>query len=234
MLHADVIRSFSWSTNICGEKRWYLVPPEQSFLLYDCFGRQLASHLEVDVQNPGLQVFFPGLALVRKYAIQIMQQAGETLFVPSNWFHTVENTQDTLSINHNWVNRANILLVWQHVESELRNYRTNHVVGPGIDLSYKSTNGETINPMTRTASANRSQIDDDLHLLWHVLSTKAMSILDHSHILDANAISDLETILCILDKILAFQMEDKRPDVQTTLDVTSLRIQVATAICAVH
>ena len=27
-LHADVLRSYSWSSNVAGRKRWYLVPPE--------------------------------------------------------------------------------------------------------------------------------------------------------------------------------------------------------------
>jgi len=28
-LHADVLRSFSWSFNVCGRKRWLLFPPGQ-------------------------------------------------------------------------------------------------------------------------------------------------------------------------------------------------------------
>lgn len=28
-LHADVLRSFSWSFNVCGRKRWLLFPPQQ-------------------------------------------------------------------------------------------------------------------------------------------------------------------------------------------------------------
>jgi hypothetical protein len=28
-LHADVLRSFSWSFNVCGRKRWLLFPPKQ-------------------------------------------------------------------------------------------------------------------------------------------------------------------------------------------------------------
>ena len=30
------------------------------------------------------------------------------IFVPSGWHHTVENLQDTLSINTNWLNGHNI------------------------------------------------------------------------------------------------------------------------------
>jgi hypothetical protein len=33
--HADVLRSYSWSVNVCGRKRWLLLPPEQAWMLYD-------------------------------------------------------------------------------------------------------------------------------------------------------------------------------------------------------
>ena len=32
-LHADVFRSYSWSSNVCGRKKWYLFPPDQEYLL---------------------------------------------------------------------------------------------------------------------------------------------------------------------------------------------------------
>jgi Cupin-like domain len=41
-LHADVLRSFSWSVNVAGAKRWLLLPPVHTHLLYDRFGRCMA------------------------------------------------------------------------------------------------------------------------------------------------------------------------------------------------
>ena len=41
-LHADVLRSFSWSVNVAGAKRWLLLPPQHTHLLYDRFGRCMA------------------------------------------------------------------------------------------------------------------------------------------------------------------------------------------------
>jgi hypothetical protein len=32
----------------------------------------------------------------------------QALFVPSGWHHSVENLEDTLSINHNWINGFNV------------------------------------------------------------------------------------------------------------------------------
>lgn len=37
-----------------------------------------------------------------------LQEPGETIFVPSGWHHCVHNLEDTLSINHNWLNAHNV------------------------------------------------------------------------------------------------------------------------------
>ncbi|KAF4352659.1 hypothetical protein G4B88_012562 [Cannabis sativa] len=34
-LHADVFRSYSWSANACGKKRWLFLSPSQSHLVFD-------------------------------------------------------------------------------------------------------------------------------------------------------------------------------------------------------
>ena len=41
-LHADVLRSFSWSVNVAGAKRWQLLAPQHTHLLCDRFGRHMA------------------------------------------------------------------------------------------------------------------------------------------------------------------------------------------------
>lgn len=40
------------------------------------------------------------------------QEAGEILFVPSGWHHSVMNLAETLSINHNWINAFNVHWTW--------------------------------------------------------------------------------------------------------------------------
>ncbi|KAJ6876391.1 hypothetical protein NC652_035688 [Populus alba x Populus x berolinensis] len=34
-LHADVFRSYSWSANVCGKKKWLFLPPSQCHLVFD-------------------------------------------------------------------------------------------------------------------------------------------------------------------------------------------------------
>lgn len=118
-MHADVLRSYSWSSNVCGRKRWYLVRPEHTHLLYDVFGRVLCPHLHFDLENALNAVLFPGLKFARKVAFEVIQETGETIFVPSGWHHTVENLEDTLSINHNWLNGYNLKGSWEKLKREL-------------------------------------------------------------------------------------------------------------------
>lgn len=74
--HADVYRSYSWSTNICGIKRWYLCPPEQLLL----------------IKRPEMPQDIRGLLNEDQSLLLVVDQyPGETLFVPSNWFHQVHN-----------------------------------------------------------------------------------------------------------------------------------------------
>ena len=74
--HIDVLASYSWSANICGEKHWRFTSP---------------------------------------IPFEIIQRAGEVIFVPSQWQHHVKNIGSTISINHNWFNAFNIRRIWQHL-----------------------------------------------------------------------------------------------------------------------
>ena len=47
-----------------------------------------------------------------------MQGAGDMLFVPSGWHHSVCNEADTLSINHNWFNAHNVHWAVELLRSE--------------------------------------------------------------------------------------------------------------------
>ena len=127
-LHADVMNTYSWSTNVCGRKRWLLLAPEFTHLLYDQFAQKLAPtfhpmyYNSKKVSNDGndgnsnnsnnndrqqnWEDKYPLLQFARP--IEIIQEVGTSLFVPSGWHHTVENIDDTLSVNSNWCNGNNV------------------------------------------------------------------------------------------------------------------------------
>ncbi|XP_056148705.1 2-oxoglutarate and iron-dependent oxygenase JMJD4 [Lampris incognitus] len=113
--HADVFRSYSWSANICGRKKWLLYPPGQEEFLRDTHG-----NLAYDITAPDLhdKDLFPHFHKACQ-PLEIIQEAGEILFVPSGWHHQVYNLEDTISINHNWLNSCNVDIMWQFLQNEL-------------------------------------------------------------------------------------------------------------------
>jgi len=181
-LHADVLFSYSWSTNICGIKRWYLIPPEHTYLIKDCFGTHLAPHLHIDCDDDtttiphGGQVFYPGLERVRLHAMEIIQYPGETIFVPSGWYHTVENLEDTLSINHNWINGTNIHWSW---------YKVKHEMQYMIEQSKEQIPSGDVN-QTNTSKEEEAvgQLGDDILLLWKLVSMKTNEIVDSKSVIN--------------------------------------------------
>lgn len=129
-MHADVLRSYSWSANVAGTKRWMLVPPWATPLLYDADGVHMARTLPDAYSMSGAGgmaaaaagATWPGPnALVASgIAATVVQGPGDALFVPSGWHHVVYNATDVLSINHNWFNRYNAGYVVRHMQAELQ------------------------------------------------------------------------------------------------------------------
>lgn len=85
--HADIFRSFSWSANICGRKKWLFFPPGQEEALRDRHGG-----LPYDVTSPALldSHQYPRRGHCSP-ALELTQEAGEMVFVPSGWHHQVHN-----------------------------------------------------------------------------------------------------------------------------------------------
>ncbi|XP_012924701.1 jmjC domain-containing protein 4 isoform X2 [Heterocephalus glaber] len=114
--HADIFRSYSWSVNICGRKKWLLFPPGQEEALRDNHGT-----LPYDVTSSTLMdTHLHPTHLPSSPALEVVQEAGEMLFVPSGWHHQVHNLDDTISINHNWVNGCNLANMWHFLQQELQ------------------------------------------------------------------------------------------------------------------
>lgn len=80
-------------------KKWIFLPPGEERKLFDRFGNLPFSIDETILQNAEVQHFV------------VHQAAGETVFVPSGWHHQVWNEQDTISLNHNWLNACNVAAI---------------------------------------------------------------------------------------------------------------------------
>lgn len=118
-------------------------------------------------------MLFPGLASARDVALEVIQEPGETIFVPSDVFHTVENLEPTLSINHNWLNAHNLHRCCRHVQSELVAWQEarREATSCSANLSF-------------SAVRDASQPTENLHLLWQVISQRVREILEEARQLE--------------------------------------------------
>lgn len=104
--HADVFRSYSWSANICGRKKWLLYPPGQEEFLRDTHGNLAYDVTSSELKDRGL---FPHAEQACQ-PLEIIQEAGEIIFVPSGWHHQVYNlVRNVLQMYYCW------LWVWGRV-----------------------------------------------------------------------------------------------------------------------
>ncbi|KAI8870836.1 Clavaminate synthase-like protein [Ramicandelaber brevisporus] len=119
--HADVYRSFSWSSNICGIKVWVMFPPgqEQLYASSSSPSDGILSEMVYDARSSvQTNAEFPLLGAAKRFVV--VQRPGQTLFVPSSWHHQVINVGATISINRNWCNAHNIDMVWSSIRSDCR------------------------------------------------------------------------------------------------------------------
>ena len=129
-LHRDVYTSYSWSTNIAGRKRWRLFPPHAAPWLRR-FPAVRTSELAASTTDMDARLAAGRLGHVRdgrdgwpmweearKHMYTLEQGPGQTIFVPSNWYHEVENLTDCVSLNHNWCNSVNLLSMYDAMEQE--------------------------------------------------------------------------------------------------------------------
>lgn len=77
-LHSDVLRSYSWSANVCGRKRWLLLHPRHTHLLYDRQLLRMAPHLELERVESGCDPRdYPGLSAARYHAFELIQASAD-------------------------------------------------------------------------------------------------------------------------------------------------------------
>ena len=85
--HADVFRSYSWSANICGRKRWLLFPPGQEDYLRDTLGNLVYDLTSRELHDENKYPHYRDAC----EPFEVIQGPGEVIFVPSGWHHQVFN-----------------------------------------------------------------------------------------------------------------------------------------------
>ncbi|CAG2103891.1 unnamed protein product, partial [Medioppia subpectinata] len=115
-LHVDVFGSFSWSANVCGAKKWLIIPPGNESRIKSLNNDEMP-HSFHSIDNS-----WTHLRAMNGY--EVIQKRGEIIFIPSGYIHEVVNIEDTISINHNWFNGTNILVIVSNLMIALREVET--------------------------------------------------------------------------------------------------------------
>ncbi|XP_062026333.1 lysine-specific demethylase JMJ21-like [Rosa rugosa] len=110
--HVDPALTSAWNTLLCGRKRWALYPPGRVPIGVTVHVNEEDG--DVNIETPtSLQWwldFYPLLADEDK-PIECTQMPGETIFVPSGWWHCVLNLEPSIAVTQNFVNSKNFEFV---------------------------------------------------------------------------------------------------------------------------
>lgn len=93
-LHVDPVCTSAWNTMIQGKKRWILFPPET----FTCVNSEIR----------GAEWFLKEYPKYKHLPHKdIIQNPGETVFLPSDWWHITVNFKDSIAITQNVLSRNN-------------------------------------------------------------------------------------------------------------------------------
>lgn len=93
-----------------GQKEWILIPPGKETEL-SMPGGHLPFDIKPKLKSQEFKDYFE--------VIEVVQDAGQVIFVPSGWVHQVLNTKDTISVNHNWFNACNLNFIYNSLQQAL-------------------------------------------------------------------------------------------------------------------
>ena len=96
-LHIDPLWTSAWVTLLHGMKRWCMFPPDTP---PDSIG--FAAHGPTKLEAVEWFDTYSTRIHSIKGVVEIVQQEGETVFVPAGWYHVVVNLTTTVSITHNY------------------------------------------------------------------------------------------------------------------------------------
>ncbi|PVD29564.1 hypothetical protein C0Q70_08818 [Pomacea canaliculata] len=118
-LHIDPYNWTGTNAVIKGTKKWKLFPPGQDHLLYVIPEAMCGFPLECYKYNSPINTFAPDQTQYPLYNlatyIEVEQKAGEMLIIPTGWFHQVYNTEETLAISNQVMNRNNYRYVLKEI-----------------------------------------------------------------------------------------------------------------------
>lgn len=107
--HTDPARTSAWNALVKGRKRWAIYPPDSPppgiSMGKNGGGREHA--LNMTSLAWYLHVY-PTLAPHQK-PIEVIQEEGEVIYVPSGWWHLILNLDTTIAVTQNFVDSHNLM-----------------------------------------------------------------------------------------------------------------------------
>jgi hypothetical protein len=91
-----------------GKKKITLFPPQSPVYPNSRFSK-LPNHAQVDVNKPDYDAF-PKFAYAQPYVVELT--AGETLFIPSFWWHHLQNGETSMAVNFWWSYGWKLPIAW--------------------------------------------------------------------------------------------------------------------------
>ena len=112
-LHVDPVGTHAWVTLIQGAKRWVLFPPTVDRAAIGMQRPQIPSALWF--QN----WYDRAVALYPNDVLHVLQQPGETVYVPAGWPHIVLNLEPSVAITENYATPyPSLTKLWQAIKEE--------------------------------------------------------------------------------------------------------------------
>jgi len=120
-VHKDPLGTAAWNAVTHGKKRWVIFEPEPVVPARVAKGKDVINKpaeddeavMYFDFLLPRIKAKYPQ---VRVY--EGMQNAGDVIFVPGNWWHGVINVEDTIAVTQNYCGYDNFEDVWKRTRRE--------------------------------------------------------------------------------------------------------------------
>ena len=116
-LHIDPLYTSAWVSLLEGRKRWCFFPPGTDTDLLG--GLSGGSKPALSAVEWYLR-FYETAEAEGLGCITILQEPGETVFVPAGWAHVVINLEVTVAITHNYADRMHVREIWDMCLAEER------------------------------------------------------------------------------------------------------------------
>ncbi|KAL5015351.1 hypothetical protein ScPMuIL_009621 [Solemya velum] len=118
-LHMDPYNWTGTNAVLRGRKKWKLFPPGQDHLLYIYKDRKCGFPLECMKYNSPIDTVSEDMSSYPKYEqaryVEMEQQAGELLIIPTGWYHQAYNLEETMAVSSQMMNRNNYLVILEEI-----------------------------------------------------------------------------------------------------------------------